>query len=85
MQKYYHKGAFYQGSDDEEDEDLKKRDFNMPTLEDKNDRSVLPSILQKRMGTFGRRAQSKWTHLTNEDTTNFDPATIVAEGIAKKA
>ena len=56
MQKYYHKGAFYQGDSNEEDEELKNRDFNMPTLEDKNDRSVLPTLLQKRMGTFGRRA-----------------------------
>ena len=84
MQKYYHKGAFYQQDSDEQDEDLKNRDFNMPTLEDKADRSALPSLLQKRMGTFGRRAQSKWTHLTNEDTTNFDPATRVAESIAAK-
>lgn len=78
MQKYYHKGAFYQ------DEELNKRDYNLPTLEDKADKSVLPSVLQKRMGTFGRRAQSKWTHLTAEDTTNFDPATRVTEQVANK-
>ena len=86
MQKYYHKGAFYQhdSNDEDQDQDLKNRDFNMPTLEDKADRSALPAMLQKRMGTFGRRAQSKWTHLTNEDTTNFDPATRVAESLAAK-
>ena len=100
MQKYYHKGAFYQNSD-EEDEDivgpsadsnlpsknrssLKNRDFNLPTMEDKIDRSVLPQLLQKRMGTFGRKGNSKWTHLTAEDTTNFDPKTRVAEHLAKK-
>jgi microfibrillar-associated protein 1 len=78
MQKYYHKGAFYQ------DDELMQRDVNMPTMEDKADRSVMPSILQKRMGTFGRKGNSKWTHLTAEDTTNFDPATRVNENIARK-
>lgn len=53
-------------------------------MEDKHDKSVLPAVLQKRMGTFGRKANSKWTHLTNEDTTNFNPATRVNENIAFK-
>jgi microfibrillar-associated protein 1 len=98
MQKYYHRGAFYQNSEEEDDYKLPtdtknenktsyksifKRDFNMPTLEDKVDKSVMPSLLQKRMGTFGRKGQSKWTHLTNEDTTNFNPDTRVNENIAK--
>jgi len=98
MQKYYHRGAFYQNSEEEDEyhlhSDIKnenktsyksifKRDFNMPTLEDKVDKSVMPSLLQKRMGTFGRKGQSKWTHLTNEDTTNFNPDTRVNENIAK--
>ena len=54
----------------------------MPTLEDKVDKSTLPSLLHKRMGTFGRKGQSKWTHLTNEDTTNFNPDTRVDNRIA---
>ena len=78
MQKYYHKGAFYQ------EDEIQSRDFNMPTGEDKADKSVMPSILQKRMGTFGHKGNSKWTHLTNEDTTNFDPLTRVAENLAQK-
>ena len=105
MQKYYHKGAFYQDSEesdlenqdpgkrevDEEEGDQRlkfktknilNRDYNMPTLDDKRDKTLLPSLLQKRQGTFGRKGQSKWTHLTNEDTTNFNPATRVAESVA---
>ena len=57
----------------------------MPTGEDKTmDKSVLPAVLQKRAGTFGKKGNSKWTHLTDQDTTNFEPATRVSEGIAFK-
>ena len=37
------------------------------------DKSSLPQILQKRKGKFGSKGQSKYKHLTAEDTTNFDP------------
>ena len=88
MQKYYHKGAFFQGNEEdgltEEQRNLLSRDFNMPTGEDKMDKSVLPAVLQKRAGTFGKKGNSKWTHLTDQDTTNFEPATRVNEGIAFK-
>lgn len=39
------------------------------------DKSMLPDILQKRKGDFGKKGQSKYKHLTAEDTTNFDPST----------
>lgn len=37
------------------------------------DKSMLPKILQKRKNDFGRKGQSKYQHLTAEDTTDFDP------------
>ena len=37
------------------------------------DKSLLPAILQKRKNDFGKKGQSKYQHLTAEDTTNFDP------------
>jgi len=50
-------------------EDVYKRDFNMPTGKDKMDKSVLPASMQKRGEDFGKKGQTKWTHLTAEDTT----------------
>ena len=84
MQRYYHRGAFYQAGDGETgDADLAEsakqlrdtlaqRDFNMPTAQDKQDYSLLPGVLQRRAGTFGRKGQSKWTHLAAEDTAPHD-------------
>lgn len=45
----------------------------MPTPLELQDKSLLPKILQKRKNDFGKKGQSKYTHLTQEDTTNFDP------------
>jgi len=74
MQKYYHKGAFFQEAADDAfgtagPDEIYKRDFNAPTAEEKYDKSLLPSAMQVRKGTFGRAGQSKWTHLANEDTS----------------
>lgn len=69
MQKYYHKGAFYQDSNDP----IFKRDYNLPTPLEMQDKSALPEILQKREGKFGSKGQSKYKHLSAEDTTNFNP------------
>lgn len=76
MQKYWHKGAFFQ--DDADDAfastskklDILDRDYNAPTGEDKLDRTLLPEVMQVK--NFGRRGRTKWTHLKNEDTTDFN-------------
>jgi microfibrillar-associated protein 1 len=67
MQKYYHKGAFFQDTKDP----LFERDYNQPTLQDRHDKEVLPGVMQAR-DFFGKRSKSKWTHLTAEDTTSFE-------------
>ena len=50
MQRYYHKGAFMPSNIDtsgytEADLAVINRDYNMPTGEDKQDKSTLPSIM----------------------------------------
>ncbi|TNV78573.1 hypothetical protein FGO68_gene13112 [Halteria grandinella] len=82
MQRFYHKGAFFQG--DQDSNPLFSRDYNMPVGEDKMDKSVLPAVLQKRRGQTGQKGNSKWTHLTAEDTTNFDPQHRIPDNIAFK-
>jgi microfibrillar-associated protein 1 len=49
MQKYYHKGAFYM--DDEsirEASDVRKREADAPTGEDKFNKEALPKVMQVR-------------------------------------
>merc|ERR1712157_157851 len=68
LQRYYHKGAYFQ--DDEELVAKMKARGQAPTLEDKFDRSVVPEVMQSKY--FGKRSQSKHTHLSKEDTSRRD-------------
>lgn len=75
MQKYYHKGAFFQSEVDDHaatagSVDIFKRDFSAPTGEDKMDKTILPKVMQVKH--FGRSGRTKWTHLVNEDTTDWN-------------
>jgi microfibrillar-associated protein 1 len=81
LQKYYHKGAFFSNERAENMDHVLNRDYNLPTWEDKIDRSNLPKILQKRRGFQFKKGQTKYTHLTGEDTTNFDPNFKLPENI----
>ena len=84
MQKYYHKGAYFQNKAKDAPEHIYNRDYNAPTEADKWDKSALPAVLQKRRGDFGKKGNTKYTHLTGEDTTNFNPTFRVPEKIASK-
>lgn len=75
LQKYWHKGAFFQGEDEAGDSilgDILRRDYDAPTGEDKFDKQMLPQIMQVR--NFGRRGRTKWQHLLAEDTMQAAPA-----------
>jgi microfibrillar-associated protein 1 len=67
LQKYYHEGAFYK---DELKDVHSKHDYLLPTGEDKQDKTILPSIMQVRR--YGLASRTKYTHLTNEDTSIHD-------------
>lgn len=75
MQKYYHKGAFFQSDPDDRSatagsDGIFHRDFSAPTGEDKMDKTILPKVMQVKH--FGRSGRTKWTHLVNEDTTDWN-------------
>ncbi|KAF3930753.1 hypothetical protein ABW19_dt0210599 [Dactylella cylindrospora] len=69
MQKFYHKGAFYQDGDSE----LLKRNYATAKVEDEVvNRELLPKALQVRSyDQLGKRGRTKWTHLAAEDTTSL--------------
>ena len=53
MQKYWHKGAFFQEEADDKrgtagPEQIYRRDFSAPTGEDVFDKTILPKVMQVR-------------------------------------
>jgi microfibrillar-associated protein 1 len=81
MQKYYHKGAFFR-TFDEKDEIQNKWDFTQPTLEDKGDKTILPTVMQVK--NFGKSGRTKYTHLVDQDTTSKDMLWFQNEKLKQK-
>lgn len=74
MQKYYHRGGFFQDKAVEGAEPLYLRDYHEPLEEEKYDKSLLPKAMQLRRGQFGKSGQVKHSHLTDVDTTDMSAA-----------
>ncbi|KAI9361957.1 splicing factor, Prp19-binding domain-containing protein [Pilaira anomala] len=66
MQKYYHKGAFYQDPENE----VLQRDYSAPTIDEVRNKDVLPKIMQVK--NFGLAGRTKYTHLVDQDTSSKD-------------
>lgn len=68
MQKYYHRGAFFQ--DDEQLEEISKRDImGSKFQDDAGNREILPQYMQIRdMTRLGRKGRTKYKDLKSEDT-----------------
>jgi microfibrillar-associated protein 1 len=49
--------------------DARLRDYDEPTLEDKFNKESLPAIMQVKK--FGLRGRTKYTHLVDQDTTEY--------------
>lgn len=87
MQKYYHKGAFFQTDADDPAatagaHNIYHRDFSAPTGDDKMDKTILPKVMQVKH--FGRSGRTKWTHLVNEDTTDWNNPYVLYKLISLK-
>mmetsp|Transcript_21972 Transcript_21972/g.56315 ORF Transcript_21972/g.56315 Transcript_21972/m.56315 type:complete len:481 (-) Transcript_21972:25-1467(-) len=87
MQKYWHKGAYFQEATDGKDQtgkdEIFRRDFSAPTGEDRMDKSILPKVMQVK--NFGRSGRSKYTHLVDQDTTDWDAPYMQAQKQAPQA
>ncbi|EMR09200.1 hypothetical protein PNEG_02537 [Pneumocystis murina B123] len=66
LQKWYHRGAFYQ------DEEILKRDYSVPVVDEISDKTLLPNTMQVRGDKFGKRGQTRYTHLVDQDTSTKD-------------
>ncbi|PFH37087.1 micro-fibrillar-associated protein 1 [Besnoitia besnoiti] len=84
MQKYYHRGAFFQDLARSGEEPLYLRDYNAPVGEDRWDKKILPSAMRVRRGEFGKQGQTKHTHLVDVDTTDFTSAWAFNSKIKEK-
>ena len=66
LQRYQHKGAFYMDEDEMDDGDVRKKNYHLEATSSAVDVSKLPEVMQRR--NFGRKGNSKYTHLKDQDT-----------------
>jgi microfibrillar-associated protein 1 len=76
MQKYYHKGSYFEDLN-ERSQELSQRNFTEPTGFDLVDKEILPSPMIARGNDMFKKGRSKWTNLQNEDTTSKEPRLLI--------
>ena len=88
MQKYYHKGAFFQDAGDDEFATTEKaeifnRDFNEATNAEKGvDRTTVPEAMRLRQGQFGKAGRSSGRDL---EQRRYDVREYRGRAFAKRA
>lgn len=82
MQKYFHKGAFFQDDQYAQAEGLHKRDIMASRYQDDTqNRELLPQYMQIRdMAKLGRKGRSKYKDLKTEDTGRWGGAGLGERG-----
>ena len=87
LQKYYHKGAYFQDEDESGNKKLgpvMARDYGAATGADaRGDKAAMPAVMQVK--NFGMRSQVKWTHLSKEDTSSKDSLWSADRNLERKA
>lgn len=70
MQKYFHKGAFFQGEGGDAEEAAKRRDImGARYVDDAANRELLPQYMQIRdMTKLGKKGRTKYKDMKSEDT-----------------
>ena len=82
LQRYYHVGAFF--ADSREADSSFKRDFTAATGEDRSvDKSLLPAVMQVKH--FGLKGRTKYTHLSDQDTSRQQPQQQQHDNIRRAA
>ena len=93
MQKYHHKGAYFMENDESGKfkEEIYNRDTNQATAADlatarlaQNGPHDKSRVLQVRTGKLAKMGQTKWTHLTAEDTSKDSPWALGDDTIRRK-
>ena len=86
MQKYYHKGVFFMDEDSLKDaNDVRNKTYDAPTGEDVYAKKDIDGLARvKQVKKFGLMGRTKWTHLSNEDTTSFDSPWMAKDNIRKQ-
>jgi microfibrillar-associated protein 1 len=76
MQKYYHKGAYFEDLN-KRSQELSQKNYTEATGLDLVDKEILPASMIARGNDVFKKGRSKWTNLENEDTSSKEPRLLI--------